>query len=104
MTTLIVMFNLKEGVSEADYLQWAKQSDLPTVNSLNSVQSFEVFKGENLFGSNEPSPYHYFEVIKLHSVDGFAQELTTAAMQQIIAQFQAFTEDAKFVATSPVTA
>ncbi|MCG7584308.1 hypothetical protein [Photobacterium sp. OFAV2-7] len=39
--TLIVFFNLKEHVTDSDYLQWAKESDLPTVNSLESVKSYQ---------------------------------------------------------------
>ena len=31
-TRIIALFNLKPGISEADYEAWAKAKDIPTVN------------------------------------------------------------------------
>ncbi|RQW19565.1 hypothetical protein EHS17_15370 [Rhodobacteraceae bacterium CH30] len=101
--TLIVFFNLKPGTSEAEYLAWARQVDLPTVNKLQSVNSFEVFKGLNILGQQSASPWHYFEVIHITSEAEFLQEIQGKEMQQVISQFQAFTSDAHFICTQDVT-
>lgn len=100
--TIMVFFNLKEGVVESDYLKWAREIDLPTVNALNSVASFEVLKGKHLMGTDTPSPWQYFEVIKLHSQQGFAEELTSDTMGKVIEQFQSFAADAHFVVTETI--
>lgn len=100
--TLIVFFNLKPSTSEAEYLNWAKTVDLPTVNQLNSVSSFEVFKGETLFGQNQESPWQYFEVINIESESAFAEDIRTHVMQAVVEQFQQFTQDAHFVATTNI--
>jgi hypothetical protein len=39
-TRIVALFNLKRGVSAADYEAWAKRVDLPTVNGLKSVDKF----------------------------------------------------------------
>ncbi len=100
--TLIVFFNLKSTTNEAQYIEWAKQSDLPTVNKLSSVSSFEVFKGISMFGQDKPSPWDYFEVIHIDSVEAFLTDIQTEEMQKIVEQFQAFTEDAHFIVTENI--
>tara|TARA_B100000508_G_scaffold25878_2_gene18849 strand:- start:2898 stop:3227 length:330 start_codon:yes stop_codon:yes gene_type:complete len=102
--TIIVFFNLKDGVKESEYQQWAKEIDLPTVNKLNSVGSFEVFKGMGLFGEQKASPWDFFEVIKIHCEDAFLADIQTDVMSKVIEQFQLFTEDAIFVSTVDITA
>ncbi|MDN3715490.1 hypothetical protein [Vibrio breoganii] len=102
--TLIVFFNLKATTDETQYLQWAKESDLPTVNKLSSVSSFEVFKGISMFGQDKPSPWDYFEVIHIESEDAFLSDIQTEEMQKIVDQFQSFAEDAHFIVTENILA
>ena len=42
MTIIVVLFNLKPGVSAAEYEAWAKATDLPTVNSLTYLLSLSL--------------------------------------------------------------
>ena len=102
-TTLMVFFNLKPGANEADYLAWAQEVDLPTVNRLNSVTSFEVFKGLKMLGQQSASPWDYFEVIRIESETQFLQEIQSAQMQQVIRQFETFATDAHFICTRDIT-
>ena len=101
--TLIVFFNLKDDVNESEYLSWAKNTDLPTVNKLNSVNSFEVFKGISIFGDQKESPWDYFEVFKVHSEDTFLTEIQTDVMSKVVEQFQVFVKDATFISTQDIT-
>ncbi|GAM59258.1 hypothetical protein JCM19231_1834 [Vibrio ishigakensis] len=100
--TLMVFFNLKPETQESDYLNWAKQIDLPTVNQLKSVSSFEVFKGLSLLGQETASPWQYFEVIQIESEAAFLEDIQSPEMQKVIEQFQAFTQDAHFVSTQNI--
>lgn len=101
--TLIVFFNLKEGVKESDYLTWAKTVDLSTVNKLSSVDSFEVFKGMSVFGEQKAAPWDFFEVIKIHSEDAFLSDIQTDVMTKVVEEFQVFAKDATFVSTQDIT-
>ncbi|WP_194437026.1 hypothetical protein [Vibrio fluminensis] len=102
--TLIVFFNLKSTTHEGDYLEWARNADLPTVRGLSSVKAFDVFKGISMFGSDKSSPWQYFEVIQINSEQDFLVDIGTTEMQNIVAQFQAFTEDAHFIVTENIIA
>ena len=35
MTTIVVLFNLKDGVDQDEYEQWARTVDIPSVRRLN---------------------------------------------------------------------
>ncbi|TWB45881.1 REDY-like protein HapK [Nitrospirillum pindoramense] len=88
---IIALFNLKPGVSVADYEAWAKAQDIPTVNGLASIDSFEVFRVTGLFGGGQP-PYQYVEVLDISDMAAFGQDIATARMQEIAAQFQAMAD------------
>jgi NAD(P)-dependent dehydrogenase (short-subunit alcohol dehydrogenase family) len=54
---LLVLFNLKPGVSAADYEHWAQTRDMPAVRSLPSVDDFRAYRVTGLLGSDTPAPY-----------------------------------------------
>ena len=53
ITRIIALFNLKPGVKMADYEAWARAKDLPTVNGLPSIKSFQVFKTKEVMGGGQ---------------------------------------------------
>lgn len=96
---IICLFNLKPGVDPADYEAWARESDIPGVNALQSVRGFTVHRATGLFGSEAPSPYAYVEVIDIHGMDGFVADVTTPEFQAMAAPFQQFAENPQFILT-----
>jgi len=72
---LLALFNLKDGVSEADYLAWAKRVDIPTVNGLRSIDNFQVYSVNGIFGSNDTPPYQYYEMISVNNMEGFTDDV-----------------------------
>ena len=103
MTTRIVaLFNLKPGVSVADYEDWAKTVDIPTVNGLGSIERFEVFRAAGLLGSEASPPYAYVEIIDVADMEGFGKDVATEAMQKVAAAFQGMVDDLSFLLTERV--
>jgi hypothetical protein len=98
-TTLIVLFNLKPGVTVERYEAWARATDLPIVRGLQSIGSFDVYKASGLL-SGAPSPYAYVEVIRVDDMGTFRAEVATETMQKVAAQFREFADDPKFIVTS----
>ncbi len=98
-TKILALFNLKEGVSVADYENWAKTVDIPTVNGLGSIEKFEVFKTTGLLFSEDTPPYQYFETIDILDMDKFGEEAGSETMQKIAAEFQDMTEGLVFITT-----
>jgi hypothetical protein len=98
-TKIVALFNLKPGVSVADYEAWAKTKDIPTVNGLKSVDSFEVYKSTGLLGTDDKPPYAYIETIDVNDMEGFGGEVSTETMQAIAGEFQAMADDLVFIMT-----
>ena len=99
MTTVIVLFNLKDPSRRADYERWAREVDLPTAGGLPSVDKFEVLKASGLL-TGGPSPYEYVEVLRINDMAQLGADVGTPAMQAVSAQFQAFADKPLFIVTS----
>ena len=100
MTTLIVLFNLKKDVKSEAYEEWAKSTDLPVVRGLKSVDSFEVYRSQGLFGSDVAAPYQYVEVIEIVDLDKFGEEVATDTMGRVASEFRAFADNPVFMLAS----
>ncbi len=88
MAALIVLFNLKPGVTEADYEAFASTLDVPTVKGLKSVSDFRVFRMSGVMGTDDPAPYRYVEVIDFSSMDELGADIGgSPAMGEITARF-----------------
>jgi len=96
---IIVLFNLKPGADAGAYLQWARTTDIPGVRALPSVVDFRVYRTVGLFGTADPAPYAYIEVIDIHGIDPFVADVTSDAVQRVAAEFQAFADNPLFILT-----
>lgn len=98
-TRIVALFNLKPGISAADYENWARTKDIPTVNGLKSVDKFEVFRSAGLLGSDAKPPYAYIEIIDVNDMGLFGGEVSSETMQKIAGEFQAMADDLAFILT-----
>ncbi len=98
---LLVLFNLRPGITREEYERWARESDLPTARSLGSIRNFEVYRIPGLLGSDAPAPYQYAEVIDIADMQRFGADIATARMRAIAARF-AELADARFLLTEPL--
>lgn len=96
---IIVLFNLKPGVSISDYEDWARTRDIPGVNALSSVSSFTVHRATGLFGSDAASPYGYIEIIDIAAMDPFVADISTPEFQAMAAPFQEYADNPQFILT-----
>jgi hypothetical protein len=87
ITRIIALFNLKPGVAVADYEAWARRVDLPTVNGLPSIESFEVFKAKEVMGSDAAPPYAYVETLDVRDMGQFGEDVATPVMQSVAREF-----------------
>ncbi len=99
MTTILVMFNLKSGVSEADYEEWAKRSDLPMVRSLRSISDVKLLKSLGVLGTDYRPPYQYVELVEVLDMLQFQNDITHPDVQIVAAEFRKFADDPIFVPT-----
>lgn len=101
---VIVLFNLRPGVSVSDYETWAKTTDIPVVNRLASIESFRVFQATGVMGSQEAPPYQYIEVVDIADEGQFGADISTDTMKRIAAEFQALADNPVFVTTTELRA
>ncbi|MEO5962248.1 MAG: hypothetical protein ABIP87_02295 [Thermomonas sp.] len=97
MNTVIVLFNLKPGASAADFENWAREHDLPTVNALASIDSFETLRAKGLLIGEGKPPYEYIEIMRVPDMAAFAADLSGPAVQAGAAQFQQFADNPIFI-------
>lgn len=98
MAYVVVLFNLKPGVDRAAYEQWARTSDIPTVNSLASVDSFRVLKASGTLGGGS-SPYEYVELIDVNDMEQLGADIAADPMPKIAAEFGTFADNPVFILT-----
>jgi hypothetical protein len=96
---IIALFNLSQAASREDYEAWARSRDLPTVNGLPSVESFQVLRTTGvLFSGNKP-PYDYVEILDVADLDAFLADCGGDAVGALAREMSAFTDGATFVTT-----
>jgi len=93
MAIMVVLFNLKPGVSPEAYERWARETDVPSVNALASVERFRVYRSLGLLGSEAKSPYAYMELVEIADLDKLAHDAATERMREITAQFQTMADN-----------
>jgi hypothetical protein len=96
MTIVVVLFNLKAGADVAEYESWARERDLPNVNSLDSVERFRVLRTRGLMNGSS-APYQYVELIELHSLDGLRVDVKSELMQTVAQEFRRFADAPQFI-------
>lgn len=99
MTTIIVLFNLKDDVAKEEYENWVASTDLPTVRNLRSVDNFQVFRSTGMLGSDDQPSFDYVEMISLNDETAFYEEIGSELMQGVAEQFQSFADNPQFILT-----
>ena len=99
MTTLIVLFNLKDGQSAEEYERWAKTKDTPAIKQLLLIEDKRVYRVTGLMGANAASRYQYVEVIEVNDMTQLSKDTSTGELQQMIEYFRNITKDLLFIVT-----
>lgn len=96
---IICLFKLQPGVNRAQYEEWARTRDIPGVRALGTIQHFSIHRATGLFGSDEPAPYDYIELIDVDSIEGFVADVSTPEFQAAAAPFRDYADNPVFILT-----
>jgi hypothetical protein len=96
MTPIIVLFNLKPGVTPESYEAWARSTDLPIVRGLKSIGSFDVYKSKGLLRGGD-SPYQYVEMIGVADMDAFGADVASDIMKRVSGEFREYADNPTFI-------
>ena len=91
MAKEIILYNLKDGVSNEDYKKWCEAYKGPTLIGLNSAKSFTLVKmqggikgngQESIFPIETPSPYKYIGIMEISSLDEWKKDTETKTFKE----------------------
>ena len=95
---LILLYNLKPGVSEADFETWVRTQDQPTMRGLKSVSDFRTYRSTALMmGEGKPS-HQYIETFAINDLNAFGTtDMARAEVQKIVGAFTGFADAPQFI-------
>ncbi|MCA1729192.1 MAG: REDY-like protein HapK [Actinobacteria bacterium] len=73
MTTMIVLVNLKTGVSLEDYERWVTESYAPTVKELPAVTEWRNHRVSGLLGSDAVPPHQYVVTVEVNEMEQLSE-------------------------------
>jgi hypothetical protein len=91
MAKEIILYNLKDSVTDQDYIEWCESYKGPILLSLNSAKSFTLLKmlrglkgngEEGISPSETVSPYKYIGIMDLSSLKGWEKDSSTKTFKE----------------------
>jgi len=98
MSSIILKYKLKPGVTQADFEAWVKSVDHPTMRGLASVASFNTWRVTGLLmGEGAPS-VEYVEVFEISEMAAFTgTDMPGEVVQGVMGAFMGFAEAPEFM-------
>ncbi len=92
MPTMIVLVNLKEGVSPEDYERWVVESYAPAVRRLPSVADWRNHRVSGLLGSDAAPPYRYVVTVEIDGLAQLGRDMAGEESQRLLSELHGFAE------------
>lgn len=103
MTRLVVLFNLNDDQNPAEYERWARDEDTPAMLALPSIKDKRIYRTKGQWGSDEPAPYEYAEVLEIDDLDRMTAEIAAApGAPALVEHFRTITRDLAFMVIAPI--
>jgi hypothetical protein len=98
MPSMIVLVDLKEGVSPEDYERWVLESYAPAVRELPSVEDWRDYRATGLLGSDASPPYRYVVTLEILDLDQLGRDVESDEMQRLLAELHDLAEVTQIMA------
>ncbi len=98
MPTMVVLVNLKEGVSPEDYERWVSRSYAPAVRELPSVGDWRNHRVSGLLGSDAKPPYRYVVTTEFSDLEHLGEDVRSEEMRGLLAELHEYAEVTQLVA------
>jgi hypothetical protein len=96
--TMIVLVNLKEGVSPEDYEHWILESYAPAVKGLPSVEDWRDYRVRGLLGSDAAPPYRYVVTLEVNDLEQLGRDMEGEEMQSLFSELHELAEITQIMA------
>jgi hypothetical protein len=98
MPAMIVLINLKDGVSPEDYERWILESYAPAVKNLSSVEDWRDYRVSSLLGSDAAPPYRYVVTLEVVDLEHLGRDVEGEEMQRLLAELHELAEVTQIMA------
>ena len=92
MTAMIVLVNLREGVSPEDYESWILESYAPAAKELPSVGEWRGYRASGLLGSDAASPCRYVVMLEVRDPEQLGRDMEGEEVQRLISELHELAE------------
>lgn len=98
MAKIVLQYKLKPGVSPADFEEWVRTTDYPTMRGISRVASFANHRVRGLLiGDGEPD-CDYVEIFDIPDLEGFTgEDMPGPTVQGIMGDFMGRVENPRFL-------
>jgi hypothetical protein len=97
MPTMIVLVNLKEGVSPEEYERWIIESYAPAMKALPSVEDWGDYRVSGLLGSLVRPPYQYVVTLEINDPEQLRWDMASEEVQRLFSELHELTEITQLV-------
>lgn len=97
MTNLILRYRLKAGVTPADFEQWVKTVDHPSMRGLARIQRFDTYRITGMLMGGD-TPCDYIEIFEVTDMAGFTgEDMGGTTVQAVMGAFMGFADAPEFM-------
>ncbi len=86
MPAMIVLVDLKEGVSPEDYERWVLESYAPAVRELPSVSDWRNYRVSGLLGSDAAPPHQYVVTVDIDDLAQLGRDMAGEEMRGLLSE------------------
>ena len=97
MPTMIVLVNLKEGVSPEEYERWIIESYAPATKALPSVEDWRDYRVSGLLGSLARPPYQYVVTLESNVPEQLRWDMASEEVQRLFSELHELAEITQLV-------
>ena len=86
MPTMIVLVNLKEGVTPQEYERWLEERYVPAILDLDSVEEWHGYRGGGLPEAGGEPPYEYVVSVGINDLEQLGKDMQSEQVQLLLGE------------------
>jgi len=103
MAKVMIHYTLKPGVTHAEYQEWVRTTDYPTMRGIARVAAFSNHRVRGLLMGEGDAGMDYVEIFDIPDLDGFVgEDMPGPVIQGIMGDFASRVENPVFIVLDEV--
>jgi len=92
MPTMIVLVDLKDGVTPEEYERWLDERYVPAVLELDSVGSWQGYRVDGLVEADGEPPHEYVVSVEIKDLEQLGRDIESERMQTLLGELGGYAE------------